>query len=390
MSSPIFFFLFIPILTFILLAINFIFAPHNPYEQKNSAFECGFSSFLGQNRIQFHISFYIFALLFMIFDIELVIFYPYLVSAYFNSGYGLFIVLLFFLALTLGFAYEMGKKALSIDSRQTFNYAIHKPVYNEKFGMFKNISEKKYYSTYNFLGGNLLSNLYAYILSELEHKITNFFVFIIKSSPIYKLLKHMAYVLDEAVLSYENLIHLLYVCIYHILKICIISCLVLQLWGYDLINIFDLNKLPSITLEPLLYNLIYLHLSSYIFEFIYGFILKFYKNKKQKAYYIYNGLCQTLYTHMYTILLVYCACFLGMYFNDKIFTVLPLFITLGLVLYTIVFIYITFIKKDLRETNFILYCTYLSFIVILVIISMFIVYMIYNIAGPFFVFTGKG
>ncbi|CAG8644321.1 7031_t:CDS:2, partial [Scutellospora calospora] len=41
-------------LTIILLAVNLIFAPHNPYEEKDSAFECGFHSFLGQNRSEFN------------------------------------------------------------------------------------------------------------------------------------------------------------------------------------------------------------------------------------------------------------------------------------------------------------------------------------------------
>ena len=126
MSSTIFFFLFIPLLAFILLAVNLIFAPHNPYMEKNSAFECGFSSFLGQNRTQFSISFFIFALLFLLFDLEILLVYPYLVSAYTNGIYGLTILLLFLLALTLGFAFELGKKALSIDSRQMSKESTYK------------------------------------------------------------------------------------------------------------------------------------------------------------------------------------------------------------------------------------------------------------------------
>nr|YP_009510185.1 NADH dehydrogenase subunit 3 [Cladonia peziziformis]AXF80696.1 NADH dehydrogenase subunit 3 [Cladonia peziziformis] len=121
MSSTTFFFLFIPILSFVLLAVNLVFAPHNPYQEKDSAFECGFSSFLGQNRTQFSISFFIFALLFLLFDLEILLVYPYLVSAYTNGVYGLTIMLVFLLALTLGFAFELGKKALSIDSRQILN-----------------------------------------------------------------------------------------------------------------------------------------------------------------------------------------------------------------------------------------------------------------------------
>jgi NADH-ubiquinone oxidoreductase chain 3 len=119
MNSQTFFFLFIPILAIILLAVNLILAPHNPYEEKNSAFECGFHSFLGQNRSEFSISFFIFALLFLLFDLEILLVYPYIVSAYVNGMFGLIIMLIFFLVLTLGFAFELGKNALSIESRQS-------------------------------------------------------------------------------------------------------------------------------------------------------------------------------------------------------------------------------------------------------------------------------
>ena len=118
MSSQIFFFFFIPILAVVLLGINIVFAPHNPYEEKNSAFECGFHSFLGQNRSEFSISFFIFALLFLLFDLEILLVYPYVVSSYVNGVFGLIIMLIFFLILTLGFAFELGKNALSIESKQ--------------------------------------------------------------------------------------------------------------------------------------------------------------------------------------------------------------------------------------------------------------------------------
>ena len=118
MSSLTFFFLFIPILSFILLGINILLSPHNPYQEKNSAFECGFHSFLGQNRTQFSISFFIFALLFLLFDLEILLVYPYVVSGYTNDIYGLIIMLVFFLFLTLGFHFELGKKALIIYSKQ--------------------------------------------------------------------------------------------------------------------------------------------------------------------------------------------------------------------------------------------------------------------------------
>lgn len=119
MTSQIFFFLLIPILAVILLGVNLVFAPHNPYEEKNSPFECGFHSFLGQNRSEFSISFFIFALLFLLFDLEILLVYPYVVSAYVNAIFGLIVMLIFFIVLTLGFAFELGKNALFIESRQT-------------------------------------------------------------------------------------------------------------------------------------------------------------------------------------------------------------------------------------------------------------------------------
>jgi len=118
MSTIIFFLIFIIILCILLLLINFIFAKHNPYMEKKTAFECGFHSFLGQNRTQFSISFFIFALLFLLFDLEILLVYPYTITAYDNSIYGLIIMLVFFILLTVGLIFELGKKALNISSKQ--------------------------------------------------------------------------------------------------------------------------------------------------------------------------------------------------------------------------------------------------------------------------------
>src|SRR5712664_1309826 len=114
--------LIITIISILLLLINFLFSYHKPYLEKKTAFECGFHSFLGQNRTQFSISFFIFGLLFLLFDLEILLIYPYVVSAYTNGIYGLVIMIFFFLALTLGFAFELGKNALKIDSRQIHNF----------------------------------------------------------------------------------------------------------------------------------------------------------------------------------------------------------------------------------------------------------------------------
>src|SRR5438874_2014867 len=112
--------LIITIISTILLLINFVFSYHKPYLEKKTAFECGFHSFLGQNRTQFNISFFIFALLFLLFDLEILLIYPYSVSHYTNELYGLIIMLIFFCILTIGFTFEFGKKALKIDSKQMF------------------------------------------------------------------------------------------------------------------------------------------------------------------------------------------------------------------------------------------------------------------------------
>jgi len=113
------FVLLIFIISLLLLFINYMFAYNNPYMEKKTAFECGFHSFLGQNRTQFTISFFIFALLFLLFDLEILLIYPYTISAYDNDIYGLVIMLIFFILLTAGLVYELGKKALKIYSRQT-------------------------------------------------------------------------------------------------------------------------------------------------------------------------------------------------------------------------------------------------------------------------------
>ncbi len=123
MTSTTFFIIFIPILSILLLLINLVLAPHNPYQEKDSAFECGFHSFLGQNRTQFSVSFFIFALLFLLFDLEILLVYPYSVSGYNNDIYGLIVMMVFFVLLTLGFVFELGKNALTIDSKQIFSYS---------------------------------------------------------------------------------------------------------------------------------------------------------------------------------------------------------------------------------------------------------------------------
>jgi NADH-ubiquinone oxidoreductase chain 3 len=130
MTSTTFFIVFIPILAIILLAINLILAPHNSYQEKDNVFECGFDSFLGQNRMQFNISFFLFAILFLIFDLEILLLFPLFISLYSTGIFGFSVSLFFLLALCAGLVYEIFKGALSINSKQTvlaFNTVIPQP-----------------------------------------------------------------------------------------------------------------------------------------------------------------------------------------------------------------------------------------------------------------------
>ena len=117
MSSIIFFYIFVSILTLVFLILNFLLAPHNPYQEKLSAFECGFHSFL-QTRLPFTISFFIYALIYLLLDLEILLVYPFSVSEYENNIYGLSIALIFIIIITIGFVFELGKGALKITSKQ--------------------------------------------------------------------------------------------------------------------------------------------------------------------------------------------------------------------------------------------------------------------------------
>jgi NADH-ubiquinone oxidoreductase chain 3 len=127
MSSMSIFILVVCIIAILFLVVNLIFAPHNPYQEKYSIFECGFHSFLGQNRTQFGVKFFIFALVYLLLDLEILLTFPFAVSEYVNNIYGLIITLGFIGIITLGFIYELGKSALKIDSKQTLTMDVKKP-----------------------------------------------------------------------------------------------------------------------------------------------------------------------------------------------------------------------------------------------------------------------
>nr|YP_010608728.1 NADH dehydrogenase subunit 3 [Drechslerella dactyloides]WAN89808.1 NADH dehydrogenase subunit 3 [Drechslerella dactyloides] len=101
MNSLSIYILLVPIINILLLSLNILLGPDRKYGEKRSSFECGFHSFLGQNRQPFNISFFLFGLLFLIFDLEIILIFPYTLSADHNSSYGLTIIFAFFIILTV-------------------------------------------------------------------------------------------------------------------------------------------------------------------------------------------------------------------------------------------------------------------------------------------------
>lgn len=114
MNNLFFLIIFVPILAFILLALNVLLAVHRPDEAKVSAYECGFLALPDQTRNTFQIHFMIVALLFLIFDLEIVLLFPLAVSLYQVSSFGFTIGILFFIVLTIGFILEIGSGAIGL------------------------------------------------------------------------------------------------------------------------------------------------------------------------------------------------------------------------------------------------------------------------------------
>ena len=114
MNNLLMLFIFVPFLAFVLLALNVLLAPKNSYEAKVSAYECGFLAIEGQTRSTFQIHFYIVAMLFLVFDLEILLLFPLAVTLYQVSTYGFVIALIFFFVLTIGFVLEIGSGAISL------------------------------------------------------------------------------------------------------------------------------------------------------------------------------------------------------------------------------------------------------------------------------------
>ena len=105
-------FLFIALLLSIgFILINFISSPNNPDPEKLSAYECGFDAF-DDSRMEFDVRFYLVAILFIIFDLEIAFLFPWAISLGTIGIFGFWSMMAFLAVLTIGFIYEWKKGAL--------------------------------------------------------------------------------------------------------------------------------------------------------------------------------------------------------------------------------------------------------------------------------------
>ena len=128
MNSLLVLFIFVPVLVVILLGLNLLFAVHRPDSEKVSAYECGFSPIYGQTRSPFYIQFYNVAMLFLVFDLEILLLFPIAVTLYQVSTYGFWIAMIFFGVLTIGFVYEIGSGILKFTDQRSSLSKIERPI----------------------------------------------------------------------------------------------------------------------------------------------------------------------------------------------------------------------------------------------------------------------
>ena len=105
-------FLFIALgLSISFIVLNFIFSPKKPDPEKLSAYECGFEAF-DDSRMEFDVRFYLVAILFIIFDLEIAFLFPWAISLGSIGLLGFCSMMIFLFILTVGFVYEWKKGAL--------------------------------------------------------------------------------------------------------------------------------------------------------------------------------------------------------------------------------------------------------------------------------------
>ena len=94
-----------------MIGISYLLAQQKPDSEKTSAYECGFEAF-NDARSKFDVRFYLVAILFIIFDLEVAFLFPWAVSLKDIGAFGFWSMVVFLGVLTVGFVYEWKKGAL--------------------------------------------------------------------------------------------------------------------------------------------------------------------------------------------------------------------------------------------------------------------------------------
>ena len=97
-----------------LMIAPFLVAYQRPDNEKLSAYECGFNAF-DDARMKFDVRFYLVAILFIIFDLEVAFLFPWAITFGDLGWFGFWSMMLFLGVLTVGFVYEWKKGALEWD-----------------------------------------------------------------------------------------------------------------------------------------------------------------------------------------------------------------------------------------------------------------------------------
>jgi NADH-quinone oxidoreductase subunit A len=114
---------YFPILMFILvglavglgpLILGKLVSPHKPDAEKNSPYECGFEAF-EDARMKFDVRYYLVAILFILFDLEIAFLFPWAVVLQDIGLFGFLAMMVFLFVLVVGFIYEWKKGALEWD-----------------------------------------------------------------------------------------------------------------------------------------------------------------------------------------------------------------------------------------------------------------------------------
>jgi len=111
MNALTFFIVFVILLVIVLLIINRFISVHKPNAEKVSPYECGFVP-LGTARDKFSVQFFLVAILFILFDLEVIFLFPLAVSLYEGSLLAFWTLICFLVILTIGFVYELSKGVL--------------------------------------------------------------------------------------------------------------------------------------------------------------------------------------------------------------------------------------------------------------------------------------